>query len=147
MLVFALHTYIHTYIHTQGTPYQVLREKFLKIKTGHLFSIAKLNFESICFLAFFDLRPFKLVHRHLKFLAFLHSENEVKICKIDKMAKNHFLRAEKGFFRTISLPSPHPLMTWSTTRPHQSLAVLHSLFSLPGLHFLKLFTYENSVEK
>ena len=71
-------------------------QKFLKIKTGHLFSIAKLNFESICFLAFFDLRPFKLVHRHLKFLAFLHSENEVKICKIDKMAKNHFSRAEKG---------------------------------------------------
>ena len=65
-------------------------------ETGHLFSIAKLNFESICFLAFFDLRPFKLVHRHLKFLAFLHSENEVKICKIDKMAKNHFSRAEKG---------------------------------------------------
>ena len=30
---------------------------------------------------------------HLKFLAFLHSENEVKI---DKMAKNHFSRAEKG---------------------------------------------------
>ena len=74
----------------------VLRENFLKIKTGHLFSIAKLNFESICFLAFFDLRPFKLVHRPLKFLAFLHSENEVKICKIDKMAKNHFSRAEKG---------------------------------------------------
>ena len=65
-------------------------------ETGHLFSIAKLNFESICFLAFFDLRPFKLVHRHLKFLAFLHSKNEVKICKIDKMAKNHFSRAEKG---------------------------------------------------
>ena len=74
----------------------MLREKFLKIKTGHLFSIAKLNFESICFLAFFDLRPFKLMHQHLKFLAFLHSENEVKICKIDKMAKNHFSRAKKG---------------------------------------------------
>ena len=74
-------------------PHKIQSENF---ETGHLFSIAKLNFESICFLAFFDLRPFKLVHRHLKFLAFLHSENEVKICKIDKMAKNHFSRAEKG---------------------------------------------------
>ena len=65
-------------------------------ETGHQFSIAKLNFESSFFLAFFDLRPFKLVHRHLKFLAFLQSENEVKICKIDKMAKNHFSWAKKG---------------------------------------------------
>ncbi len=74
-------------------PHKIQSENF---ETGHLFSIAKLNFESICFLAFLYLRPFKLVHRHLKFLAFLHSENEVKICKIDKMAKNHFSRAEKG---------------------------------------------------
>ena len=58
-------------------PHKIQSENF---ETGHLFSIAKLNFESICFLAFFDLRPFKLVHQHLKFLAFLHSENEVKIC-------------------------------------------------------------------
>ena len=67
----------------------------MKIKTGHLFSIAKLNFESICFLAFFDLKPFKLVHRHLKFLAFLHSENEVKICKIDKWPKITFRGPKK----------------------------------------------------
>ena len=39
-------------------------------ETGHLFSIAKLNFESICFLAFFDLRPFKLVHQNGPFLPF-----------------------------------------------------------------------------
>ena len=36
------------------------------------------------------------MHRHLKFLAFLHSKNKPKICKIDKMAKNHFSRAKKG---------------------------------------------------
>ena len=79
-------------VHTR-VPHKIQSENF---ETGHLFSIVKLNFESICFVAFFDLRAFKLVHRHLKFLAFSHSKNEVKICKIDKLAKNHFSRAEKG---------------------------------------------------
>ena len=45
---------------TTRVPHKIQSENF---ETGHLFSIAKLNFESICFLAFFYLRPFKLVHR------------------------------------------------------------------------------------
>ena len=48
---------------TTRVPDKIQSENF---ETGHLFSIAKLNFESICFLAFFDLRPFKLVPRQLK---------------------------------------------------------------------------------
>ena len=67
------------YIHPVGmrtrVPHKIQSENF---ETGHLFSIAKLNFESICFLAFSYLRPFKLVHRHLKVLAFSHSKNEPK---------------------------------------------------------------------
>ena len=38
------------------------------------------------------------MHQHLKFLAFLHSKNKPKICKIDKLAKNHFSRADAGFW-------------------------------------------------
>ena len=68
--------------------------KILKLVT--FFSIVKLNFEANLFACIFLFEANNLVHRHLKFLAFLHSKNKPKICKIDKMSKNHFSRAEKG---------------------------------------------------
>ena len=78
---------------TLGYP-EKIKVKILKLVT--FFFYCKIEFWSQFVCLHFFIWGHNLVHRHLKFLAFLHSENEVKICKIDKMAKNHFSRAEKG---------------------------------------------------
>ena len=69
--------------------------KSVELRPGELTQVVFIYKKTLCKVSDFFLN-ISMNAPHLKFLAFLHSENEVKICKIDKMAKNHFSRAYAG---------------------------------------------------